>query len=56
MKTYRYKNAIINIYGEVDREKLEEATIKFMKKAYKCKKNKMKEKIQNGNENTSRAS
>lgn len=56
MKTYKHKNAIINIHGEVNREKLEEATIKFMKKVYKCKKNKMKEKIQNGNKNTSRAS
>lgn len=55
MKQYRYKNAIINISGEVDRKKLEEATIRFIKKADKCKKNKLKEKNQNGNNDTSRA-
>lgn len=55
METYRYKNAIVNVYGEVDREKLEKATVKFLKKADKCRKNKLKEKNQNGNKNTSRA-
>lgn len=44
MKQYKYNNAIINIRGEVNREKVEEATIIFMKKADKCRKNKAKEK------------
>lgn len=55
MKMYKYNDATIYIKGEVDRDTLEEATIKFMKKAYKCRKNKTKEKIQNGNENKTRA-
>lgn len=49
MKQYKYNNAIINIRGEVDREKIEEATIIFMKKADKYRKNKMKGNHQNGN-------
>lgn len=53
METYRYKNAIINIHGEVDQEKLKEATIKFMKKSELCRKNKIKEKNRNGNKNSS---
>lgn len=48
MKQYRYNNAIINIRGEVNREKIEEATIIFMKKADKCRKNKLKEKSKRG--------
>ena len=55
MKIYKYKDATIYIRGDVDRDTLEEATIKFMKKAYKCRKNKTKEKIQNDNENKTRA-
>lgn len=50
MKQYRYNNAIINIRGEVDREKIKEATIIFLKKADKCRKNKSKERKQNGND------
>lgn len=49
MKQYKYNNAIINVRGEVDREKIKEATIVFLKKADKCRKNKLKEKNQNGN-------
>lgn len=49
MKQYRYNNAIINISGEVNRDKIEEATIKFLKKADKCRKNKEKGINQNGN-------
>lgn len=48
MKQFRYNNAIINIRGEVDRKKIEEATIIFLKKADKCRKNKQKGKNQNG--------
>ena len=53
MKKYRYKNAIIRVYGKTNRKKIEEATIIFLKKADKCKKNKLKEKSQNGDCNTS---
>ena len=53
MKKYRYKDATIRVYGEVDRNKIEEATIIFLKKANKCKKNKSKERSQNGNYGTS---
>ena len=48
MKQYRFNNAIINISGEVNQEKIKEATIIFLKKADKCRKNKLKEKNQNG--------
>lgn len=48
MKTYRYKNAIINVHGEVDRKKIEEATLIFMRKVIRSKK-------KHGNKNTSRA-
>ena len=54
MKKYRYGNAIIRVYGKVNRQKIEEATIIFLKKSDKCKKNKLKEKSQNGNCNTRR--
>lgn len=49
MKQFKYNNAIINISGEVNREKIEEATIIFLKKADKCRKNKSKREDQNGN-------
>lgn len=49
MKQYRYNNAIINVRGEVNREKIEEATIRFLKKADKCRKKKSKVEDQNGN-------
>lgn len=54
MKKYRYKNAIIRVRGKANRKKIEEATIIFLKKAEKCRKNKLKEKSQNGNCNTGR--
>lgn len=45
MKQYRYKNAIIRVRGEVNREKIEEATIIFLKKRMqKEKKNGNKDK------------
>lgn len=49
MKEFKYENAIIRISGEVNREKIKEATVIFLKKSDKCRKNKMKEKNQNGN-------
>ena len=53
IEEFKYENAILRISGEVNREKIEEATIIFVKKAEKCKKNKRKEKSQNGDSNTS---
>lgn len=50
---YRYENAIIRIRGEVNKEKIKEAAVIFIKKADRCRKNKTKEKGQNGNRNTS---
>lgn len=44
----KYNNATIYIQGEVDREKIEEATIIFMKKVQRRRKD-------NGNKNTSGA-
>ena len=55
MQHFKYNNAIINITGKVDRKKLEEATIRYMKKVDRCRRNKLKEKIQNGNNDTPRA-
>lgn len=49
MVEYRCGNAIIRIHGETEREKLEEATMKFLKKVQKAK-----EKNNNGNNNSSR--
>lgn len=56
MKQYRYNKSIVNISGEVDRERIKRASIKFIKKINKYKKIKaVKEKNRNGNTNTSRA-
>ncbi len=49
MKVYKYKDATVYIRGEVDRKRLTEATIRFMKKVERSK-------IQNGNKNKTRAS
>lgn len=38
MKTIKYNNATIHIRGEVDKEKLKNATIQFLKKTYTYKK------------------
>lgn len=37
MKTYRFKNATIYVYGEVDKERLKKATIKLVKDSHKYK-------------------
>ncbi len=34
MERFKFNKAIINVHGEVDCEKLEQATIRFLKKAY----------------------
>lgn len=40
MRTFKYKNATINVRGEVDKEKLKDAAIQLLTKSYryKCKK------------------
>lgn len=38
MKTFKYKNATIHVRGDVDKEKLKNATIQFLKKRYMYKK------------------
>lgn len=53
MEKYKYNNAIIYIRGKVNRERLEKATIRFMRNADRCTKTKGKEK-NNGDEHTSR--
>jgi hypothetical protein len=37
MKTYRFKNAIVRIHGEVNKKRLEKATIKLVKGTMKYK-------------------
>ena len=57
MEEYTYNGgrdkATIRIRGKVNKERIKEATIIFMKKAEKCKKKQLKEKSQNGNISTS---
>jgi hypothetical protein len=38
MKTFKYKNATIHVRGNVDKEKLKNATIQFLTKRYRYKK------------------
>lgn len=38
MKTFKYKNAVIHVRGNVDKEKLKTATVQFIKKSYRYKK------------------
>ena len=49
MKRIKYNNATIYIYGEVNREKIEQATIRFIKQADLCRKRKLKGKSKNDN-------
>lgn len=44
MTEIRHKNAIVRIHGSVDKEQLEEATIKFIKGVLKCQKQREREK------------
>lgn len=37
MKTFKYKNATINVHGEVDKEKLKNAAIQLLTKSYRYK-------------------
>jgi hypothetical protein len=48
MKEYTYNGNIIRVHGVAHREKIEEATIIFLKKVEICK-TKQKEQQQNGN-------
>lgn len=52
---YKYGNAIIRVRGEIDRKKIEDATIIFFKKVNTYRRNKDKEKRNIGNDDTSRA-
>lgn len=45
MTEIRHKNAIVRIHGNVNREQLEEATIKFIKGVQTCRKQKEKTKL-----------
>lgn len=45
--------ATIRIRGKVNKERIKEATVIFMKKAEKCKNKRVKEKSQNDNCSTS---
>lgn len=42
MKLIRYKNAIIRISGEIDRDRIEKAAIRFIKRAELCKQKRKK--------------
>lgn len=44
MKTFKYKNATIHVRGEVDKERLRNATIQFLTKTYRFKRAKEKSK------------
>ena len=37
MKTYKFENATIYVYGEVNKELLRKATVKLAKDSRKCK-------------------
>ena len=43
MTEIRHKNALVRIHGQTEREQVEQATIKFLMGAMKCKKEKRKE-------------
>lgn len=37
MKKYRFKNATIYVHGEINKDRLEKATIQFIKNSHKYK-------------------
>lgn len=39
MKTYKFKNATIYVYGEINKERLQKATIELFKNSYRYKVN-----------------
>lgn len=51
MEIYKYKNAIVRVHGEVDKERLKNATIQFFTKARKYK---AKKETRHGNANSPR--
>lgn len=40
MKTYKFHNATIYVHGEINKERLKNATINLIKNSYKYKKSK----------------
>lgn len=45
MKEYRFENATIYVYGELDRERLRKATVRFAKRS--CKYKMLKQEVKN---------
>lgn len=46
METYKYKNAVVHVRGEVDKEKLKNAAIRLLTKKYRYKMTKEREECQ----------
>ena len=44
MKEFKTERATVRIYGSAERERIEEATIKFVKGVLKCQRKKEKQK------------
>ena len=42
MKVFRTGNAVVRVHGTYEREKMEAATVIFMKKVMKCRREKSK--------------
>lgn len=42
MKEYKINNATVRVYGQVERDKIEQATEQFMKRVIRCIKEKEK--------------
>ena len=56
MCSIQYKNVKVNVKGKADINVLKQSTLIFIQKIEEFNRNKLKEKDQNGNKNTSRAS
>lgn len=54
MKTYKFPNATIYVHGEVNKERLQRATINLIKQSYTYRKNKGGLLTTHGNANTSK--
>lgn len=44
MTEYKFENATVRIHGEIERERVEQSTIIYLKKVIKCRKQKEREK------------
>lgn len=42
MTEYKFENATVRIHGEIERERVEQSTIIYLKKVIKCRKEKSK--------------